>query len=88
LGGGARPDAGSAERDEGVPKFTPNRRGRYRISGEVLEAIVFVEEAAPLLSEPGRVDAEDIFAEMKAFMVEAADVDDSREAIYTRMERE
>jgi hypothetical protein len=31
-------------------------------------------------------DAEDIFAEMLPFMVGAPDVDDEREAIYTRME--
>ena len=57
-----------------------------RIPGEVREAIVFVEEparaAAPM---PG---AEDIFAEMRPYMVNAHDVDDSREAIYTRMEGE
>ena len=57
-----------------------------RIPGEVREAIVFVEEparaAAPM---PG---AEDIFAEMRPYMVDALDVDDSREAIYTRMEGE
>ena len=48
----------------------------------------FVEEAAPVQSGPGRADEQDIFAEMKPFMVEGEDVDDSREAIYTRMEGE
>jgi hypothetical protein len=62
--------------------------GLARITGEVLEAIVFVNEAVPLPSEPGMASAEDIFAEMKPFMVEATDVDDSREAIYTLTEGE
>jgi hypothetical protein len=57
-----------------------------RIPGEVCEAIVFVEEpataAAPLAG------AEDIFAEMRPYMVDAEDVDDSRQVIYTRMEGE
>jgi len=48
-----------------------------RLSGEVREAIVFVDESAPAASE-----AVDIFAEMHAFMVDACAVDDSREAIY------
>jgi hypothetical protein len=57
-----------------------------RIEGEVREAIVFVEEpsdstALPLLEE-------DIFAEMEPYTVEVDDVDDSREAIYTRMNGE
>jgi hypothetical protein len=48
---------------------------------------VFEEEPA----EPapaGTHDAEDIFAEMRPFMVDVQDLDDSREAIYTRMESE
>jgi hypothetical protein len=59
-----------------------------RISGEVREVIVFVEE--PAVATPGArtPDAEDIFAEMRPFMVDAQDVDDSREAVYTRMEGE
>jgi hypothetical protein len=59
-----------------------------RISGEVREAIVFVEEPAPAAPEGATADGEDIFAEMRPFMVDAQDVDDSREAIYTRMEGE
>ena len=59
-----------------------------RISGEVREAIVFVEEPAPAGSEARPPDATDIFAEMRPFMVDVQDVDDSREAIYTRMEGE
>jgi hypothetical protein len=59
-----------------------------RISGEVREAIVFVEESAA--AEAGREaeGADDIFAEMLPFMVDVADVDDSREAIYARMDGE
>jgi hypothetical protein len=59
-----------------------------RISGDVREAIVFVEEPAPAAPEAPTPDADDIFAEMRPFMVDVQDVDDSREAIYTRMEGE
>ena len=59
-----------------------------RISGEVREAIVFEEESASGASEATTDAAADIFAEMGPFMVDAQDVDDSREAIYTRMEGE
>lgn len=59
-----------------------------RIPGAVREAIVFVEEAAPAGVDGGRPDATDVFAEMRPFMVDVQDVDDSREAIYTRMEGE
>jgi hypothetical protein len=59
-----------------------------RISGEVREAIVFVEEPAPAAPRARTPDAEDIFAEMRPFMVDVQDVDDSREAIYSRMEGE
>lgn len=53
-----------------------------RISGEVREAIVFVEaEAVPGARAD---DAGDIFAEMRPFMVEAPGVDDSRQAVYSR----
>jgi len=58
-----------------------------RISGEVREAIVFEEEPA---ATPG-AEADhngDIFAEMRPYMVDMQDVDDSREAIYTRMDGE
>ena len=57
-----------------------------RIPGEVREAIIFVEEPAPMAAPmPG---AEDIFAEMRPHMVDDPDVDDSHEAIYTPMEGE
>ena len=59
-----------------------------RISGEVREAIVFVEEPAPATPGVCTPDAADIFAEMRPFMVDAHDVGDSREAIYTRTESE
>jgi hypothetical protein len=62
-------------------------RELVRISGEVREAIVFEEEpaAAPAGAEP---EAGDIFAEMRPFMVDVPDVDDSREAVYSHMDGE
>jgi hypothetical protein len=59
-----------------------------RIAGEVREAIVFEEEPAPAVPGARTRDAEDIFAEMLPFMVDAPDVDDSREAVYTRTDGE
>lgn len=59
-----------------------------RIHGEVREAIVFEEDPAPPAPGARRPDTEDIFAEMLPYMVDVQDVDDSREAIYTRMEGE
>jgi hypothetical protein len=59
-----------------------------RISGEVREAIVFEDEPAPARPDAAPREPEDIFAEMAPFMVDAHDLDDSREAIYTRMEGE
>ena len=56
-----------------------------QITGDVREAIVFEEESAPVTSSPA---GEDIFAEMRPFMVDACEIDDSREAIYTRMDGE
>ena len=54
-----------------------------QIPGNVREAIVFTDE--PLLQpNPG----EDIFAEMEAFVVAQPHADDSREAIYQRLEGE
>jgi hypothetical protein len=57
--------------------------GLARISGDVREAIVFVQEPVATPAEPS--EAEDIFAEMRPFMVDAPDIDESREAIYTGM---
>jgi hypothetical protein len=59
-----------------------------RISGEVREAIVFVDEPVPAASGARTSDTEDIFSEMHPFMVDVPDMDDSREAIYSRMESE
>ncbi len=56
-----------------------------RISGDVREAIVFVEET----SDPTHYSSgEDIFAEMESFMVKVGGADYSREALYARMEGE
>ena len=54
-----------------------------RIGGEVREAIVFEEEP-----EAGPHEAEDMFAEMRPFMVDSQHLDDSREAVNTRMDGE
>lgn len=55
------------------------------ITGEVHEAVVFVEEP----SDTGRdMAGEDIFAEMEPFTVQAGGADYSREAIYSRLEGE
>jgi hypothetical protein len=58
-----------------------------RISGEVREAIVFVDEPAPPSGAPV-LDAGDIFAEMGPLMVDVPGVDDSREAIYSPLDGE
>jgi hypothetical protein len=62
--------------------------GLARISGEVREAIVFEEESQEAGPGERTAQMEDIFAEMRPYMVDVQDVDDSREAIYTRLERE
>jgi|GEM_PF-593758 len=59
-----------------------------QITGEVLEAIVFVEEPESAAVAAAPSETEDIFAEMRPFMVDVEEVDDSREAIYTRMDGE
>ena len=53
-----------------------------RMPGEVREAIVFVDEPAP--AEARLPNREDIFAEMLPYMVDVEDLDDTREAVYTR----
>jgi hypothetical protein len=58
----------------------------FRIHGEVREAIVFEEEATARIANAS--EAGDIFAEMHSFMVNVHDLNDSREAIYTRLEGE
>jgi len=57
-----------------------------RMPGEVREAIVFVEEPEP--AEARMPDGEDIFAEMRPYMVNVENLDDTREAVYTRGEGE
>ncbi len=59
-----------------------------RIGGEVREAIVFEDEPAPARSDAAPGEPENIFAEMAPFMVDAQNADDSREAIYARMQGE
>lgn len=62
--------------------------GLARITGEVREAIVFFEDRPLAAPEARQLAEEDIFAEMSPFMVDAPDIDDTRTAIYTRMENE
>jgi hypothetical protein len=53
-----------------------------RMPGEVREAIVFVEE--PAQAEAQIPAGEDIFADMRPYMVDVEDLDDTRETVYTR----
>jgi hypothetical protein len=55
-----------------------------QISGEVREAIVFVEEPGDRNVGP----AEDIFAEMAPFTVHVGDANCSRETIYSPLDGE
>jgi hypothetical protein len=55
-----------------------------RLSGEVREAIVFVDEPRTPEETPS-IDSADPFAEMTPLMVEVPVLDDTRETIYTRM---
>ena len=54
------------------------------VEGEVREAIVFVEEPTTGRIAEGADIANDLFEEMRPFMVESDDLDESRDAIYTR----
>jgi hypothetical protein len=54
------------------------------LEGEVREAIVFVEEPAGAQTSPMPATVKELFKEMEPYMVEVGDVDDSREAIYTK----
>ncbi len=56
-----------------------------RLEGDVRQVIVFVDEPADV---PAITAGEDIFAEMEPYTVQVGGCDDSREAIYTRMEGE
>lgn len=58
------------------------------MEGDVREAIVFVEEVPAASSQPVPQTVEDMFKEMEPYMVNVGQVDDSREAIYQRMEGE
>lgn len=58
-----------------------------RMDGVIREVIVFVEEPADSILPPIETE-EDFLAEMGPHMVSVDGVDDSREAIYTRMEGE
>jgi len=58
------------------------------LNGEVREAIVFVEEPISESTPPVPETIEELFREMQPHESHANDVDDSREAIYQRMERE
>ncbi len=53
-----------------------------QMPGEVREAIVFVDE--PVSPEARMPAGEDIFAEMRPYMVNVEDLDETREAVYTR----
>jgi hypothetical protein len=54
-----------------------------KFEGDIREAIVFFEEPCTPVQSSG-----DIFAEMEPYMVPYSDVDDTRAAIYNRMEGE
>lgn len=56
-----------------------------RFGGDVREAIVLVDEHPPVDSPHGSnaSQSDDMFDEMRPCMVNAADLDDSRAAIYT-----
>ena len=61
------------------------------LAGEVREAIVFVDETTDLprsAGESGGAGAQDIFVEMEPVAVHVGNVDDSRAALYTRLEGE
>lgn len=60
-----------------------------QISGEVHEAIVFEEESPATAGETSTEKTIDIFAEMQPYEAQGNnEVDDSREAIYTRLDGE
>jgi hypothetical protein len=56
-----------------------------RISGDVREAVVFIDEPSDSQTESSE---KDVFAEMEPFTVSAGGADYSREALYGRMEGE
>ena len=58
------------------------------LEGEVREAIVFIEEPVNASAEPVPETVEEMFKEMEPYTTKVGDFDDSREAIYQRMEGE
>jgi hypothetical protein len=58
------------------------------LNGEVREAIVFVEEPIDASTQPVPETVEELFKEMQPHESHATDADDSREAIYQRLEGE
>ncbi len=58
------------------------------LEGDVREAIVFIDEPAGAAAQDVPATVEELFAEMEPYMAHAGHVDDSREAIYTRMDGE
>jgi hypothetical protein len=58
------------------------------LAGEIREAIVFVDEPPASAAGSSAAEPQDIFAEMRPFMVDAPQVDDSRAAIYSPLEGE
>jgi hypothetical protein len=58
------------------------------LEGEVREAVVFVEESLGASAQSAPETVEELFAEMEPYTTTVGDFDDSREAIYQRMEGE
>ena len=56
-----------------------------RMSGEVLEAIVFFDDPA---DRPENLSATDVFDEMEPFTVKVGGADYSRDTLYNRLEDE
>jgi hypothetical protein len=54
----------------------------------VREAVVFVEESLGASAQSAPETVEELFAEMEPYTTTVGDFDDSREAIYQRMEGE
>ena len=57
-----------------------------RLTGQVTRAIVWTEDSVPKTRDPADVNA--IMAELDQDTVSVGFVDDSREALYTRMDDE
>lgn len=60
------------------------------LQGDIREAIIFIEEPHGVpAQQPIPATVEELFKEMEPYMAHSdGNVDDSREAIYTRMEGE